>query len=264
MPPPKAPSEPASEPAPSAEPQQADAAGSQALPAAEAQLGQEIPRQCPEGADPCVPPKAFTTKLCQGKYPSLALVMFQKDAPWQHLFIGDEWLEPINAYGGPNTEGWMRFGEEVLLLKPPGEARFGGARVLGPDDVDILRSDGTCSTITKKALAENYPGVTRSAPIVWKYLEEGTQEALLADKRVNEARAKHKKDCKGSSETHPHKKCESAMKTLNKAILGALKAGLTLPDPDKRPAWPITSMPPAAADADAHAARSGAEPAAAH
>jgi hypothetical protein len=167
--------------------------------------------------------------------------MFGKHVPWQHLFIRDEWLEPINAYGGPSTEEWMRFGEEVVLLRPPGEARSGAARVTGPDDVDVLRSDGTCATITQKALGERYPGVMKSAPIIWKYLEQGTRDALLTDKRISQTRGQHKKTCKGSSETHPHKQCARATNDLNKAILAALKAGISLPDPDKRPAWPVVA-----------------------
>jgi hypothetical protein len=163
--------------------------------------------------------------------------MMEKRTPWQHRFMRTEWLEPINAYGGPSSENWLRFGEEVLLLKGTSEYKSKDLRVTGPGDVDILRADGTCATVDERALMDRTPGISKSAPIVWKYLEEPMRDALLKDKQIASAKEAYNTACKGSSSSHPTKKCEHASGQLNQAVMRALKAGIELPLPEKRPEW---------------------------
>lgn len=203
----------------------------------ESNVTRDVPKECGAQEDLCVPPSHFSEKVCQGKFPSLALLMMEKSAPWQHRFIRDEWMEPINSHGGPSSENWLRFGEEVLLLKGSSDYDNEDLKVTGPGDVDILRADGTCATVAEKALMDRTPGISKSAPIVWKYLEEPTRAALLENQGVSKAKDAYKTACKGSSSTHPTKKCERVTNLLNQAIMRALKAGIELPLPEKRPRW---------------------------
>jgi len=255
-PPPASPGAPPADPAPEPESELAasERAQSKATPeaVAESSSTRDLPSACEAAAEDCVPPERFSKKVCQGKFPSLALVMMEKSAPWQHRFMRTEWLEPINAYGGPSSENWLRFGEEVVLLKGTSEYKNKSLQVTGPGDVDILRADGTCATVAEKALMDRTPGISKSAPIVWKYLEEPTREALLKDKTIATAKDAYQSACKGSSSSHPTKKCEQATGQLNQAIMRALNGGIDLPLPDKRPEWVADSSPePAPASQEA-------------
>jgi hypothetical protein len=91
--------------------------------------------------------------------------------------------------------------------------------------------------VTEKALMDNAPGISKSAPIVWKYLEEPMRAALLNDKQVGRAEDTYKAECKGSSSTHPTPQCKRATAHLNQAIMRALRSGIELPLPEKRPEW---------------------------
>lgn len=210
--------EPSSEPAPEAE-------------------QPEIPTTCADSKTSCAPPAAFSRQVCRGKYPSLALVMFEKHAPWQHLYLRVEELDPVNAYGGPRSDTPLRFGEEVILLKRGGSSSTGGVSVSSASDVDVLRLDGTCATIREEALVRYIPGSILTAPVIWKYLEDGAQQALRADRRIQAAEQNERRDCRTSSVHQRDQRCLEANRALSDAILQALKRGITLPTPSSVPRW---------------------------
>ena len=72
---------------------------------------------------------------------------------------------------------------------------------------------------------------------VLKYLDAGIQEALLKDELVVRAREGERKDCKGSSVTHPSDPCKKALRRLTDVIILAVKKGIALPVPERRPEW---------------------------
>jgi hypothetical protein len=149
-----------------------------------------------------------------------------------------EELDPVNSYGGPRSDSQLEFGEEVVLLKPvEGSAKKGGMSVSGASDVDILRLDGTCATIREEMLVRYVPGAVKSAPVVWKYLDDGTQRALLGDRRVERAQRTERQDCRGMSVNQRNETCARATEALNDAILLALRKGISLPEPTKIPRW---------------------------
>ena len=198
----------------------------------------DIPSACSGSAEACFPPREFTHKLCKGKYPDLALVMFSKAMPWQHAYVKAEHVEPVNVYGGPTDEQWMFFGEEVVLLhKHTGTSKQRGVQISGPEDVDVLRADGTCATIRQEMLVSYATGAMTSPHVVWKYLDAAMQQALLADKSVQQAQAAERKICRSESVTHPEEACAKQMATLTQAVIAAVKKGIALPAPEKRPEW---------------------------
>lgn len=196
-----------------------------------------VPTACVGGGKRCVPPLAFSRQLCRGRFPSLALQLFEKHAPWEHLYVRAEELDPVNSYGGPRSDAQLAFGEEVMLLKPVEHGTRGGMSVSGASDVDILRLDGTCATIREEMLVHYVPGSVKSAPVIWKFLDDGTQRALLADRRVERAQKSERQGCRGMSVNQRNEECARASQALNDAILIALRKGITLPAPDKIPRW---------------------------
>jgi hypothetical protein len=194
---------------------------------------------CTAPGEECFAPRAFTEKICKGKYPDLALVLFAKGQPWQHLYVKAEHVEPVNVYAGPVDEQWMFFGEEVIVLSKGqgGATPKGVVQISGPEDVDVLRVDGTCATIRREMLVTYATGAMTTPHVVWKYLEPGMQQALLADKGVQKAQANERKICRSESVTHPEEACAKAMAALTQAVVAAVKQGLTLPMAEKRPEW---------------------------
>jgi hypothetical protein len=239
-PPPPAPAAPAkAEPAVAAAPAApASPEGGLAAPA-NPDLTRDVPGGCDAGAPACTPPRAFAEKVCSSKYPELALFLFSRGTPWQRLYVKAERVEPVNTYDGERSERWLAFGEEVLVLREhlPGASQK--VVVSGPNDVDILRWDGTCATIRKEMLVSYVPAPMDSVRIIWRYLDADVQQALLADELVVRAQDAEKKNCKGSSVKHPSEACEKAMKRLTDVIMLALKRdkGVVLATPEARPAW---------------------------
>ena len=195
----------------------------------------DLPSQCAKD-DPCVPPAPFAESLCKGSYPGVALAMFEKSTPWQRKWVNVRSLEAVNAFGGSQTGGPLTFGEEVVLLRRQ-RAGGQGMQVSGGDDVEVLRWNGTCVTVRESELVEYVPGLPKHAPIVWAYLDEPTQQALLAKKNIATARDQQRKECRGSSKRDVSPSCEKASGVLDGAIVVAVRKGMDLPLPEKRPEW---------------------------
>lgn len=202
----------------------------------EAETTREVPSACADKAS-CAPPAAFVDAVCKHKFPDLPLFLFAGRMPWQHLYVKAEWVEPVNPHGGDQSEAWMHFGEEVVVLRrrAPGGAK--GVQTSGPSDVDVLRWDGTCATIREEMLVSYVPGPMLSPRVVWKYLNPELQEALLQNSVVARAREAEKKGCKDSSVKHPTPACEKAMQKLTDAIVLAVHQNIALPESGSRPSW---------------------------
>lgn len=196
-----------------------------------------IPTTCAERGDECVPPRGFSDSICRGKYPGLALVMFEKKSPWQRLWVNQRELLAVNAHGGSNAGGPLTFGEEVVLLGGQGNDAGGGMQVSGADDVQVLRYNGTCVTVRRSELVTYVPGLPKTAPIIWKYLDSDLQEALLENPSIDRARQKQRKQCRSSSTRNMSAPCEKANTALSGAIAVALRKGMTLSEPEKLPEW---------------------------
>jgi hypothetical protein len=54
---------------------------------------------------------------------------------------------------------------------------------------------------------------------------------------VARAREVERKDCKGSSLTHPSDTCKKALRKLTDTIVLAVKKGIALPTPARLPEW---------------------------
>jgi hypothetical protein len=196
----------------------------------------EVPLTCAD-AKSCYPPAAFTEAVCKKKYPDLPLVLFAGRMPWQHLYVKAEHVEPVNPHGGEQNEAWMKFGEEVVVLRKRSPSSGKGIQMSGPSDVDVLRWDGTCATIREEMLVSYVPAPMQSPRIIWKYLDGQLQEALLKNQVVARARESERKSCRDSSHTHPTPVCEKAMQKLTDAIALAVHLNVELPSAGNFPEW---------------------------
>jgi len=195
----------------------------------------DLPTQC-ANEHPCVPPAHFAESLCKGSYPGVALAMFEKSSPWQRKWVNVAALEAVNAFGGSASGGPLTFGEEVVLLRSQ-QAGSQGMQMSGGEDVEVLRWNGTCVTVRQSELVEYVPGLPKHAPIVWNYLDEPTQDALLSKQNIANAREQQRRECRGSSKRDVSPSCEKASSALDGAIVVAVRKGMTLPTPEKRPEW---------------------------
>lgn len=196
----------------------------------------ELPASCDDKAA-CFPPPAFVDAVCKKKFPDLPLYFFAGRMPWQHRYVKAEYVEPVNPHGGEQSEAWMKFGEEVVVLRQRAAGGGKGVQISGPSDVDVLRWDGTCATIRQEMLVSYVPAPMQSPRIIWKYLGGELQEALLKNAVVARSREAEKKACRNSSQSHPTDACEKAMQKLTDAIALAVHQNIALPSSGTTPEW---------------------------
>jgi len=117
--------------------------------AAAAATTREIPSACEDKAA-CVPPTAFRRKHCASNkvFGSASLLVCWAHAV-QHLYVKAEDVEPVNPYGGDQSETWMHFGEEVVLLRRK-QAGAKGVQVSGPADVTCCVGTALAPRFAKK------------------------------------------------------------------------------------------------------------------
>ncbi len=201
-----------------------------ALSARDSELSAAMPPECANRKG-CVPPESFARAACHGRYPSMALAMFEKHTPWQRLYLKAVTIEAVNAYGDRSSTAPIVFGEEVLVLRSTPSVGSGKIQV-SSTDIDVLRWDGTCATVARELFsATPMPNMVQS--VEWRLLEDSFQEVLLNSKYVALTYERQRTACKGSSAD----KCRKATERLNEAIGVAIRGGITLPTPAKLPKW---------------------------
>jgi len=229
-------SEARNEPVAATEPATAKVTATDTTPAAAPPTTREVPSDCADKAS-CAMPSAFVDAVCKHKFPDLPLFLFAGRMPWKHLYVKAEYVEPVNPYGGDQSEAWMKFGEEVVVLRKKTPNGGKGVQISGPSDVDVLRWDGTCATIREEMLVSYIPAPMQSPLIIWKYLDAGLQEGLLKNSVVARSREAERKGCRDSSASHPTPVCEKAMRQLTDAIALAVHQNVELPAAGALPAW---------------------------
>jgi hypothetical protein len=203
----------------------------------------ELPRSCSSAGRHCVPPEDFVAALCQKKYPGVAIAMFEKSAPWQHVFVKVADVAPVNVLGGPTGETRLEFLEEVVVLRRR-VIQYGEMEVSVPDSFDVLRLDGTCASLAEDEFMSHRPAVRpKYAPVVWQQIDGATREVLEQNERVEQAREGQYHACRGSFLGGGGVECREATQKLARAIMTVLGQGITLPAPNELPEWsPRTAM----------------------
>jgi len=227
-----------SPPPPDKTPEPAKAAPAPTTAAAEppAEVKDEgVPTECSkEGGDICLPPAAFSRRVCQAGSPEMALVLFAKGTPWVRGYLRRD-TEAWDASGGPSSAGKLKYAEEVLILvkRTP---NTGGMVVSGAGgSYDVLRWDGTCASLQAEEVTTRPIDNPGWADITWRRLDDNFQEALRKDEKIANLAVEQKKECKGVSTGQVSDKCEKAHKALSKAIVRFVRGGGALPPPPKLP-----------------------------
>ena len=172
-----------------------------------------IPTDCYKPSGLCVPSPKFVKKLCNNRFPSIALYLFGNGSKWAHGYLTRK-TEAWNASGGASAGGYLEFDEEVLLLAER-KADTGGMQVSGAGaGYDAIRWDGSCVTLSGEELTRDKPPQPKTPPIEWRFLDDNVQEALRKDDKVNAAYLERRKECKGASSGDVSAKCVNTWRTL--------------------------------------------------
>jgi hypothetical protein len=194
-----------------------------------------LPMDCEQVGNSCLPRRAFVKRLCQEVYAGAALRWFEKSSPFTRAYVRSREIKAVNTLGGPASDNNLRFGEEVLILTHTGEPGADQMQTSGMGGYDVLRWDGTCATLSEGELVTRAPGATGHAPFEWRDIDTSIQDALLADDKIALARQAQRKHCHGISLGRRSAACVDADAQLIEHIVAALRAGMSLPEPDRLP-----------------------------
>lgn len=193
-----------------------------------------IPTDCYKPSGLCLPSPKFVKKLCNNRFPSIALYLFGNGSKWAHGFLTRK-TEAWNASGGASAGGYLEFDEEVLLLAER-KADTGGMQVSGAGaGYDAIRWDGSCVTLSGEELTRDKPPSPKTPRIEWRFLDDNVQEALRKEDKVNAAYLERRKECKGASSGDVSSKCVKADAQLSDAIVSFVRGGGSIPVPSTLP-----------------------------
>ena len=198
-----------------------------------AEVAKGIPGSCAGGVtDPCVPDQEFTKRLCNGTFPDVALILFAKGSPFTRAYLKGD-MDGWNA-DGASARAKLFFDEEVLVLRKRDSGK-GGMQVSGSGGYQVMRWDGYCYTLEEGSLAMRAPAKPKASAIPWRFMENATKDALLADAAVKTAYEKRGKECKGAVSGDVTAACQKADEALSAAIVKAVRDGIAVPTPAKLP-----------------------------
>jgi len=197
--------------------------------------GHGLPDSCTPKGDLCLPPPAFVHRLCQHRHPDVAVYMMRKDQPWTRRYVRVEEAHAVNPITGRLGQSKLLFGEEVIVLRYRAGASHGEMQVSGMEGYDLLRWDGTCASLAEGELVSWMPPKqVRYALFDWRRLAPAYRRALREDARVAALEEEQEKICKGAT-LGRGPQCEKATFALNAAIAKAVRRGIELPEPKRRP-----------------------------
>jgi len=99
----------------------------------------------------------------------------------------------------------------------------------------VMRWDGNCYTLDEGEVTTRRPPTPKGAPIVWRFLQPATQEALSQTPQVSAASIKRSKECKGATSGDVSLACQKADEALSAAVVTAVRDGATIPTPARAP-----------------------------
>lgn len=208
--------------------------GAKGADAPAAQGDGSVPKDCFKSSGLCLPDPKFVKKLCNNRFPSMALYLFGNGSKWPRAYLNRK-TEAWNASGGASAGGFVEFDEEVLLLFER-KADAGGMQVSGAGaGYDALRWDGSCVTLSGEELSRDRPPSPKTPRIEWRFLDDNVQEALRKDEKINGLYLERRKECKGAVSGDVSAKCVKADTLLSDAIVAFVRGGGAVPQPSTLP-----------------------------
>lgn len=203
-----------------------------------------LPRVCAENAapkadelassktpEPCFPPEAFVERLCKATHPSVALVMFSKASPWKRGYLRGETKAWTTAPGAQANDRLAQ-DEEVLVLQADASAAAGIQYDAGASFY-ALRWDGSCVKLTQEEMLQTVPWGKKTPLVPFGYLDDGQQQSLRADSKIDAAYLAQRKACRAAEREDDT--CSQATKRLSDLVVAFVRDGRELPDPAHRP-----------------------------
>ena len=191
----------------------------------------DVPTYCASKEKPCMPPPEFIEQLCQGRFASVAPYLFQKHTPFERHYVKNRNCQMKTAFGGPTGDHPIAYAEELLLLRVKSGPAAQGKKPPVPE-LDLLRWDGTCVTLSKRDVVTYLPGVAKAAPLEFDELDTTMRAAVVRDKKLEALRAARETECKQDPKGSA---CEKARQSLSDQLVTAIRQGLRLPMPRERP-----------------------------
>jgi len=196
--------------------------------------GAAVPEGCHKPSGTCLPDPKFVKRLCNSRYPSMALYLFANGSKWARGYLTRK-TEAWNASGGASAGGFLEFDEEVLLLFER-KADAGGMQVSGAGaSFDALRWDGSCVTLSGEEVTLQKPPASKTPKIEWRYLDDGVQQALRKNEAIDAAYLERRRECKGAVSGDVSLKCVKADAKLSDAIVAYARGGGEIPLPSTLP-----------------------------
>ena len=182
-------------------------------------------------AKACTVAPAYVKRLCSAIYPEATLALFSKGTPFTRVWMAGD-VEAWNASAGLSRRAKLGFDEEVIVLGKHQAPSAGGIVMTGTmASYDVVRADGTCFSVMEGELTTRRPPAPKSASIAWGRLEEPTRHALLTVPKVKAAYDSVTKACAADRT----KACDKADAKFAQAILDAVRNGVELPKPVRKP-----------------------------
>jgi hypothetical protein len=178
-------------------------------------------------------PDDFVDRLCRRPFVDTTLALFQKSAPWTHVYLRgkvDAWYT-----GARSARATLAFDEEVLMLRFHAP-NSGGMSIEGSAGTyDVLRWDGKCFTLDSAEITTTPPPEAKAARLAWDRISAPMQGAVLKSEDVKRAYDKRNKACKGASRDDAPAACDNAESTLSIAVANHVRTVGGLPAPDLVP-----------------------------
>jgi len=195
----------------------------------------QLPTNCTEVRDICMPPSDFVDRLCKRNFPDVAVYMMGPKRPWAHRLVRVTQAQAVNPISGRVGEVPLTFGEEIIILRYKAGATQGAFQVSGTERYEVLRWDGSCASLEEGEFVEKVPKPQlRFVAPTWARLGDTYRAALLGNGAVAAAEETRKIDCKGLGLGRPPK-CHRAIEELNRVVAEAVHEGFELPLPEPIP-----------------------------
>jgi hypothetical protein len=193
-----------------------------------------VPTTCAKPGKSCLPDAQFTKRMCNDRFPSIALYLFGNGLPFTHGYLTRK-TQAWNAEGGASDNTFLEFDEEVLLLVER-SADTGGMQVSGAGgSYEALRWNGSCVTLAKEEVTLDKPLAPKVPNLEWRFLDDNVQAALREDTIINTAVRKRSKECKGAVSGDVSLACVKADDRLTQVVVSYLRKGGKVPVPNKLP-----------------------------
>lgn len=209
--------------------------------AGEPKVADDLPTWCSSDKKPCLPERAFASKLCRGQFRGAALFLFQKQSPWERRWVKSNQGHPaINAEGGPTGEALLP-SEEVLVLAvtDPAETTVAepapktSSKAKKPDpEILALRWDGSCASLKASALTTRAPQNPTHPIVHFNKLDPFVQRSLARESKLASEAAARDKACANDAASSD---CEMSDEMLSNSVVKAVRRGTKLSMPEERP-----------------------------